>query len=257
MALWRKWLMALSLMSNPLISPSAHTLPSDAVGQTAPIVRLFALQTAPDKQAQFYQTGRHNMGTSMKSEAGTLTMFALRDKQQTDLHYVFEIYRDQAAYETHVAAPHFQQYVAAAKEMIVGRDLIDADVQFISEKPNALAILEPQATPQVRLALLELKADGVAAFKAAVLAEMRTAMAKEDGVLAMYAFNVKDQPTQWRFLEVYADEVAYQAHRNTAHFQQYLQQTADLVVSKQLLEPDNLILLNKGNLQFDPNLSIK
>ena len=46
----------------------------------------------------------------------------------------------------------------------------------------------------------------------------------EDGVLAMYAATKQDSPNDWIFFEIYADEAAYQAHRETPHFKDYLKQ---------------------------------
>ena len=78
---------------------------------------------------------------------------------------------------------------------------------------------------------------------------MRETIEKENGVLALYAATDKDQPNQWHFFEIYANDAAYQAHRKTAHFQKYLQETADLLQDKTFIEITPTLLMNQGGLQ--------
>ena len=40
----------------------------------------------------------------------------------------------------------------------------------------------------------------------------------EPGVLAIYAVAEKDNPSKFRSFEMYADEAAYKAHRESPHF---------------------------------------
>ena len=58
---------------------------------------------------------------------------------------------------------------------------------------------------------------------------MRISLAKESGVLALFAFTLKDAPSQWIFFEIYADEAAYEAHRQAPHFKEFLQARGDMV----------------------------
>jgi hypothetical protein len=43
-------------------------------------------------------------------------------------------------------------------------------------------------------------------------------------------------PGQLRFFEIYADEIAYNAHINSAHFIKYVDATKDMITSKTLIE---------------------
>jgi antibiotic biosynthesis monooxygenase len=79
---------------------------------------------------------------------------------------------------------------------------------------------------------------------------MRETIEKENGVLALYAATDKDQPNQWYFFEIYANDAAYQAYRKTAHFQKYLQETADLLQDKTFIEITPALLMNQGGLQY-------
>lgn len=79
---------------------------------------------------------------------------------------------------------------------------------------------------------------------------MQQSIAKEQGVLAMYAVTFKDQLNEWRFFEIYADENAYAAHRASKHFQHYLSATAEMVAEKKLINLQGGTLMNKGGMQF-------
>ena len=55
------------------------------------------------------------------------------------------------------------------------------------------------------------------------------------GVLAIYAGTLVDAPNTWLFFEIYASESAYQAHRQTPHFQKYLSRKGQIFLSNDLL----------------------
>ncbi|WP_081733670.1 putative quinol monooxygenase [Bibersteinia trehalosi] len=61
---------------------------------------------------------------------------------------------------------------------------------------------------------------------------------------------LKNQPNEWRFFEIYADENAYAAHRASEHFQHYLSATAEMVAEKKLISLQGGTLMNKGGMQF-------
>lgn len=77
---------------------------------------------------------------------------------------------------------------------------------------------------------------------------MRQAMAKEPGILVLYAATLKDNPSEWRFFEIYQNEQAYQKHRRTAHFKKYLADTEHMISGKNLLELKGVNLMSKGRL---------
>ncbi|TDQ57441.1 antibiotic biosynthesis monooxygenase [Mesocricetibacter intestinalis] len=67
----------------------------------------------------------------------------------------------------------------------------------------------------------------------------------------MYAATLQDEPAQWYFFEIYQDDAAYQKHRQSEHFQYYLQQTANMLRDKKIINIDPLFLRNQGGLYFD------
>lgn len=220
-----------------------------AVAQSAPLMRLFALQVEPRQQEAFLAVGRDNFTQSVQSEAGTLAMYAAPKKDEPQLNYVVEIYQDQTAYQQHADSPQFQKFVEVAKTAVVGREVIELDPQLLLEKSEPLAVRFPQDFA-VRLADIEVEPSQNQAFGAIVKAEMQQAMANETGVLVMYAATVKHQPNRWIFFEIYQNEQAYQLHREQPYFKAYLEQTRPMLNRKTLTELNGEILMNKGGLTF-------
>ena len=110
----------------------------------------------------------------------------------------------------------------------------------------APAVQAQDATgPVIRIAELEIDPAQMAAYSAAVKQEMEQSIRVEPGVLALYAVAIKGQPNQLRFFEMYADQAAYEAHRDSPHFRKYVETTKDMITSRKLFETDNFQLSAK------------
>ena len=68
-------------------------------------------------------------------------------------------------------------------------------------------------------------------YKAALKTQIETAVREEQGVLTLYAVAEKSSPTRITIFEVYADEQAYKAHLETAHFKKYKSMTKNMIKS--------------------------
>jgi quinol monooxygenase YgiN len=101
--------------------------------------------------------------------------------------------------------------------------------------------------PMVRIAELDIVPAQIGPYLAMLKAEIRASVAKEPGVLMLYAVAVKDAPTQIRLTEVYADRAAYEAHLKSPHFQAYKTGTAAMVQSLRLIETDPVLLCGKAD----------
>lgn len=99
----------------------------------------------------------------------------------------------------------------------------------------------------IRIAQLHIKADQLEAFTAAVKEGMETALRVEPDVVAIYAVADKNDPTKLTFFEMYANENAYQTHRNTPHFQKYFHATEGMIAKRVLLEAVPVELRDKHN----------
>jgi len=104
---------------------------------------------------------------------------------------------------------------------------------------------KPTEQRLVRIAELEIDADQLSAYTAALKEEISTSIRVEPGVLTLCAVAVKDQPTQIRIFETYADRAAYESHLQTPHFKKYKTETANMVKSLELLETDPILLGTK------------
>ena len=90
--------------------------------------------------------------------------------------------------------------------------------------------------PIVRIAELQIDQSQLAAYTTAVKKEIETSVRVEPGVLAIYAVAEKNDPTRLRFFEMYADEMAYQAHIQSPHFRKYFETTKAMITSRNLIE---------------------
>ncbi|TIL58634.1 MAG: antibiotic biosynthesis monooxygenase [Mesorhizobium sp.] len=107
-------------------------------------------------------------------------------------------------------------------------------------------VVAQEATgPVIRIAELEIDPAQMAAYSAAVKEEMEESIRVEPGVLALYAVSIKGQPNHIRFFEMYADQAAYESHRESPHFKQYVETTKDMITSRKLFETDNFQLSAK------------
>jgi quinol monooxygenase YgiN len=103
------------------------------------------------------------------------------------------------------------------------------------------------AVPMVRIAELDIAPDQIGPYRALLEEEIRSSIAREPGVLMLYAVAVKGAPTQIRLTEVYADRVAYESHLKSPHFVKYKTATAAMVRSLRLIETDPVLLCGKAD----------
>jgi len=59
-------------------------------------------------------------GSEVRSEPGCLRFEAYRPSDRLDRYFVMEQYRDQAAFDEHLASPHCAEFNAAVEPLIVG-----------------------------------------------------------------------------------------------------------------------------------------
>lgn len=68
--------------------------------------------------------------------------------------------------------------------------------------------------------------------------ESEASVRLEPGVISIYPMYQKDNPTEIRILEIYADRKAYESHLQTAHFKHYKETTLKMVKSLKLIDMD-------------------
>src|SRR3954465_2915948 len=98
------------------------------------------------------------------------------------------------------------------------RGLLNIGGAVLTLSLGTVTVAEEPRVPYVRIAELEIDPAQLENYTAAVKEEMETSVRVEPGVLAIYAVAEKDNPRKLRFFEMYADEAAYKAHRESPHF---------------------------------------
>jgi autoinducer 2-degrading protein len=81
-----------------------------------------SVRIKPTERERFLKAIEADALGSERDEPGCLRFNVLRDQQDENLYYFFEVYRDAAALEAHRAAPHYAVWAAAA-------DTLDGPVQ--------------------------------------------------------------------------------------------------------------------------------
>ncbi len=212
-------------------------------------MRLFTLDWRAEDVKELQIIGKQNFQQSLEKEAGTLFMAMGSEPDQPERTYVIEIYADEVAYQAHTQSEHFRAFAAFASDHLQGRQVETLTPQLLVEKTGPLSLLSENEY-SLRLAWVTVKPDEVVAFKRIVEAEMIAAIQKEPGLRSLFATQVTGQENQWLFVELYQDEAAYQAHRRTPHFEDYIEATKDMILDKTLTSLNHNLVVSKGNLSY-------
>jgi quinol monooxygenase YgiN len=88
----------------------------------------------------------------------------------------------------------------------------------------------------IRISEIEIDSNYVEEYNSILKEESRESMKLEPGVISIYPMYQKENPTQVRILEIYADRNAYESHLKTPHFQKYKTTTLKMVKSLKLID---------------------
>lgn len=213
----------------------------------APVFNIFELGIQPEQSAAYDAVGKNNITTSVQHESGTLAMYSVKQTNNPSMVYMLEIYADADAYQTHIQSPQYREFLRRSPTILTEhKRKIEVVPQFLGDK-------KVRQTPDTinNLVIVDVKPEHAQAFRAIVVPEMVQSLKVEEGVLAMYAATEKAKPNRWYFYEIYASQAAYQQHRQTPHFQDYLKRTADMLQGKEPIAITPALLMNKGGLRFD------
>jgi len=101
-------------------------------------VRIAELEIDPAQVDAFAAAAREVGQASVRSEDGCLVLYAVAEKRVPGRVRVFEIYRDEAAYQAHLQTQHFKKFRATTDAMVRSRTLIDATPLSLATKPGAM-----------------------------------------------------------------------------------------------------------------------
>lgn len=102
-------------------SPKGTALP--AAGQQ--LVRLSKITVDPARLAAYNAFLQEEIEASLRLEPGVLALYAVSAKDAPEQVTILEIYADRAAYESHIATPHFRKYKEGTLDMVLSLQLVD------------------------------------------------------------------------------------------------------------------------------------
>jgi quinol monooxygenase YgiN len=99
-----------------------------------PFVRVADIEVDPAQREAFISAVREEMEESVRVEPGVLALYAVAEKDAPSRLRFFEIYADEAAYDAHLASPHFRKYRTTTEPMITSRVLTETEPVQLSSK---------------------------------------------------------------------------------------------------------------------------
>jgi quinol monooxygenase YgiN len=104
------------------------------------LVRLSVIEVYPEYLDEYLAAAATVGGESVKKEPGVICIYPSHLKSDKCQIRVLEIYRDQEAYQSHIASEHFQTYKQGTLHMVKNLELIDMNpldpeaMQYIFKK---------------------------------------------------------------------------------------------------------------------------
>ena len=68
---------------------------------------------------------KEGIEAAVRKEPGVLSLYAVYDKNNPTHISVFEIYRDEDAYKSHIQTAHFKKYKSTVEKMVISLELTD------------------------------------------------------------------------------------------------------------------------------------
>ena len=89
------------------------------------IVRLSRVEVYPEYLEKYLKMATEVGQTSLLTEPGVLTMYAVAEKDNPNIITILETYASQDAYKSHIASAHFQKYKQGTLHMVKDLRLLD------------------------------------------------------------------------------------------------------------------------------------
>ncbi len=98
------------------------------------IVRLAELEIYPDQLNAYKAALKEEIDTSIRTEPGVLTLYAVSIKNHPEQIRLFETYRNAASYQAHLQSPHFKKYKEQTQQMVKSLALLETDPILLGSK---------------------------------------------------------------------------------------------------------------------------
>ena len=119
----RKLYLTLLLSVLCIMSTLAQSPAAEAAGSM--IVRLSVIEVYPEYLDDYLAAAATVGGESVRKEPGVVCIFPSKINRDNCQIRILEIYRDKAAYESHIKTDHFQTYKQGTLHMVKSLDLVD------------------------------------------------------------------------------------------------------------------------------------
>ncbi|OOH84523.1 hypothetical protein BMT54_12155 [Pasteurellaceae bacterium 15-036681] len=112
---------------------AALTFATTLSAQATPIVNLFELGIQQGQVAKYDEVGTHNITTSISAEQGTLAMYSIKQKNDPNMAYMFEIYADEQAYQAHLQSAQYKAFIQSSPQILTDhKKRIALEPQFLA-----------------------------------------------------------------------------------------------------------------------------
>jgi quinol monooxygenase YgiN len=108
----------------------SHTAPA----QDNRVIRIARIKIDAAHLEDYKSALREQAETAVRVEPGVITLYAVHEKKDPTNVTVFEIYKDQAAYQSHIQTEHFKKYKTSTSSMVKSLELIDVNAIAIEGK---------------------------------------------------------------------------------------------------------------------------
>jgi quinol monooxygenase YgiN len=99
-----------------------------------PLVRIAELEIDVAQVEAYKHALKEEVEASIRVEPGVLSLYAVSVKGQPNQIRIFETYKDEAAYESHLRTPHFKKYKAETQGMVKSLKLIETEPIVLGRK---------------------------------------------------------------------------------------------------------------------------
>lgn len=99
-----------------------------------PLIRIAELEIDAAQLLAYKHALSDEIATSVHDEPGVLLLYAVSVKDHPTQVRIFETYKDQAAYESHLQSPQFKKYKGITHEMVKSLKLIETDPIMLAAK---------------------------------------------------------------------------------------------------------------------------
>lgn len=215
-----------------------QALPVNAAAAAQPFVR-WSVYSAAAGNENALRAAVAALNTALQNSEEVLAVYGGEDENGV-MRYL-EIYTDENAFNAAQNNANVKTAAAQALKLAQVHKTLAADSFNLQSKTAGTA-------DKARMALLVIDPAQLDTYKKVLAKEMQSAVANEEGVLALLATTETARPNVFHLLELYADDNAYRAHIDGQYFQEYNKAVQKMVTDKTLIvnKPQAVTLSGKN-----------